>query len=459
MNWTIALALGLGLPVLAVGLFLMWTSPSAFLALHVLSRLLMDSGSTYTYREVASGLSIVKVYSMGITVLMAVYLWHRRRLMLLPYGVMALVMICAALVGTILTARWAGFVNVALRWSYVWLMAVLTLYAAQQTSPQRVATILLLCLIYPLVNLAVAGALFGGKVTAGQLSYHGTFGHESHVGYMCLAIIALATGLLASTRLPLTRVALAMMILVGHIALYLSNYRTALVSAMAYWMLMMLYLFPRLSATARVNVLLFGGLGLGLVLYKIGPELASRLSDLSTIVADPGSHFDFSAPTDYHEETLLSGRVALIDTYMYYYLQAPIELKIAGLGPESGTDIVGKYAHNEYVAALVEQGVVGLTALLGVLLSGFVIVRKAARRGDWLAKSMASLLGAIVIMSLGTMPFRDARGMLVLGIGLGLIEWYRRSRAAETAAVEVLPEHSERKSSAMGPTAQSPLAR
>lgn len=424
---TLAVALGLGLPLLALALLLMWRSPVTFLVLLVLSRLLLDSASQYTYAELAPGITIVKLYSIGMTLLMGAYLLHRRRLELMPWGAMAAILIAAALVGTVLTASWGGFANVALRWIYVWLMAYLALYAAQHSSPPRIAALLLLVLLYPMANVAVMGALYGpGDLDAGQVSYQGSFGHESQLGYMCLAAIAFSFGLLATVRDPLQRALLVTMMLIAHAVLFYANYRTSLVAAMAFWLVMLLYLFPRLSAAMRVNLLLFGGIALGVVLFRLGPEIALRMADLGTLLYDPGQYFDASTYQDESDDNLMSGRVAIINRYMYFYMQAPIELKIAGLGPESGTDLVGKYAHNEYIGTLVEQGVIGITALIGMLIAGFVIVRKAARRGDWMTRSMAGMLAGIVTMSLGTMPFRDARGIMFLGIALGLVEWSRR---------------------------------
>lgn len=437
MTWPLALGLGLGLPLTALIVLLVWGSPVAFLSMVIGSRLLLDSASGYTYLAILPGLSIAKLYSALIIGLMGLFLLQRRRLDIKPFGTMALLMIFAALPGTMMSGRWGGFVDVALAWVFPWLIALITLYAAQYSSPQRVAKVLLICMMYPIANLAILGALFGPKISdSGAPSYHGSFGHEGNMSYLCLVFIALACGLYGNSRTQMAKVFFAGLVLVGNAALYLNNYRTSLVALLVFWGVMLLYTFPRLTPVAKLNFVLFGGIAIGIIGFKVGPDIAEKLGDIATLAADPGKYFDFSnteARQDAAmEEKLMSGRINIINAYMAYYMQAPFVSKITGLGPEFGTEAVGLYAHNEYVGALVEQGIVGLTILLGVLTAGLVIVRRALRYGDWIARSNAALLVGIMAMSMGTMPFRNVRALMVMGIALGLIESYRRFKLAET---------------------------
>lgn len=436
MTWPLAIGLGLGLPLTGLALLLVWASPVAFLGTVVGSRLLLDSLGSLTYAQLLPGLSIVKLYTALIIVLLGAYLFHKRRLEMRPFGIMAILMVLAALPGTMMTGSWNGFVDIALGWIYPWLVAAMTLYAVRHSDQKRVATILLLCLLYPITNLAIHGAIFGPKVAeTGSLSYHGTFGHEGNMSYLCLGFIALACGLYGCAKNQLGKITLAGLIVVGNIALYLNNYRTSLVAIIAFWCVMLFYVFPRLSSVARMNMLLFGGIAFGVLVVKVGPDIAEKLQDIATLLADPGKYFDFSS-TDAranasYGDKLMSGRINIINEYMAYYVQAPFTSKITGLGPAFGTEAVGLYAHNEFVAALVEQGVIGLIILVGVLIAGFVIVRRGTAKGDWIAKSNAALLASILVMSLGTMPFRNVRALMVMGIALGLIESYRRLKPAD----------------------------
>ncbi|MGQ0621883.1 MAG: O-antigen ligase family protein [Panacagrimonas sp.] len=438
MTWSLAIGLGLGLPLTGLALLLVWASPVAFLSFVVASRLLLDSASAFTYVQLLPGVSIVKLYTAFIIVMLGAYLFHKRRLEMKPFGIMAVLMVLAALPGTLMTGAWNGFVDVALGWVYPWLVAVMTLFAVRHSSQKRIATLALLFLLYPIANLAIHGAIFGPKVSdAGSPSYHGTFGHEGNMSYLCLAFIALACGLYGCSKNQLGKITLAGLILVGNVALYLNNYRTSLVAIMAFWGVMLLYVFPRLSSVARINLLLFGGIAFGVLVVKVGPDIAEKLQDIATLISDPGKYFDFSS-TDARAnsnaaggEKLMSGRINIINEYMAYYVQAPFTSKITGLGPAFGTEAVGLYAHNEFVAALVEQGIIGLVTLVGVLFAGFVIVRRGTAKGDWIAKSNAALLASILVMTLGTMPFRNVRALMVMGLALGLIESYRRIRPAD----------------------------
>lgn len=438
MNWTLALGGSLALIGSIVFVALAWTGSATFLGLHVFSRTLIDSAHHWTYASLGGGIKIVKLYSLGINALLVAYLWHKRKLEIGPFGLIALAMVFAATAGTVLSGRWDGFANVALRWIYVWLLACLAFHAVRESTPQRVAAVLLICLMYPMANIAIAGALFGPKFTADQFSYVGTFGHESHVSYVLFAEIAFAIGLISSARSVLARGLLIGLAAAGHVLLYMTNYRTALVALAVFWLVMLVYYYPRLGPVARIQVTVFGGILVCAMAFQFGPTVVTRLADLGTLVSDPARYFDFSTHSAIRDEDdeLMSGRVSLINRYMYYYVHAPIEQRIAGLGPEAGTELTGKYAHNEFVGTLVEQGVIGIVTLLCVLYALFAIARAAARRGDWMARSMTGLVAAICTMSLGTMPFRDARSLMYLGIALGFIEFYRRAYVPSKAGYE-----------------------
>lgn len=449
MTWPITIALGLGLPLSVLALLLVWASPAAFLGLVVTSRLLLDSAGAFTYAPLLPGLSIVKLYTAFILLLLGFYLFQNRRLEFRPFGIMAILLVLAAVPGTVMSGRWSSFAEVSLGWLYPWLMAVVTLNAARHAGQKRVATLLLVCLLYPIANQAVFGAIFGPKVSeSGNPSYYGTFGHEGNMSYLCLALIALACGLYGSARTQVGKIILAGLVVVGNVSLYLNNYRTSLVAVIAFWGIMLFYVWPRLSSVSRINLVLFGGIAFGVLVVKVGPDIAEKLQDIATLAADPGKYFDFSnvharvEAVTHGGEKLMSGRINIINAHMAYWVQAPLTLKITGLGPEFGTEAVGLYAHNEYVAALVEQGVIGLVTLVGVLIACVVIVRRGTRHADWIAKSNAALLVSIVVMSVGTMPFRNARALLVMGFALGLIESHRRFKPVEAKPV-VLASNAE----------------
>lgn len=445
MTWPIAIAVGLGLPLGLWALFFAWSRPVVLLALVVASRLLLDSFWQITYQPIVGSFSIVKLYSAAVILFMGFYLWQQRRLDLKPIGLMVLIIIGSAIPGTVLTDRWGGFINVSFRWLLPWLFAMLTLYAIERTSQKQVAWTLLLTLSYVLLNQALGSAIYGAKITGLSASYVGTFEHESLLSALLHGFVALAIGLYGVTRATVIRTVLVLAILAGMAGMYLANYRTSILGLMVSLTFILACIFPRLGIAAKVNMLLFGGIAFGALVVTFGTEFAGKFNDVRVLLDDPGRYFDFSDTGAYaysedrtaEGHRLLSGRVELFNSYIAYWVQAPLMQKVFGLGPEFGTDAIGWIAHNEFVSSFVEQGVVGLIVLLGVIISAVLVMRKALRGGDMLSISCAALLVGFLVTTLASMTFRETRALIVMGIMLGFLEAQRRQlRRAERAPVD-----------------------
>ena len=445
MTWPITIAIGLGLPLGLWAVFYAWSRPVVLLALVVSSRLLLDSFWQITYQPIVGSFSIVKLYSAAIILFMGFYLWQQRRLDVKPIGVMVLIIIGSAIPGTVLTDRWGGFINVSFRWLLPWLFAMLTLYAIERTSRKQVAWVLLLTLSYVLLNQAIGGAIYGAKITGTSASYVGTFEHESLLSALLHGFVALAIGLYGATRASVVRSVLVVAILAGMAGMYLANYRTSILGLMVSLAFILVCVFPRLGIAAKVNLLLFGGIALGSLIITFGADFAGKFNDVRLLLEDPGRYFDFSDTGAYEfsqdrtaeGHRLLSGRVELFNSYIAYWVQAPLLQKIFGLGPEFGTDAIGWIAHNEFVSSFVEQGVVGLIVLIGVILSAMLLMKKSLQGGDLMSISCAALLVGFLVTTLASMTFRETRALIVMGIMLGFLEAQRRQLMhAERAPVD-----------------------
>jgi hypothetical protein len=164
--------------------------------------------------------------------------------------------------------------------------------------------------------------------------------------------------------------------------------------------------------------------------------VADRLEDLALFLQAPADYLDFSGRGT--RTGLMSGRIDLINAYMANFVAGPDSAWLVGLGPASGDKIVGVYAHNELVSALVETGILGLMALLFLLwrFADLASARKAVFGG--ISIGVAGGIYAMAVMTLGTMPFRNARALMVLGVLLGLAEassrvYHSRPRFNEAA--------------------------
>ncbi|MCP5444983.1 MAG: hypothetical protein H6968_18290 [Chromatiaceae bacterium] len=398
-------------------------NPLFLLAAHILSRGVLDSMPVATYQHWWFGLSYMQFYSAAFIPVAFGIAWfngHRfRDKENMPY----IVLITASLLTTVLQQSWSGFFEVGFKWLYLWALVGLVMACMQKNSEKRVLLILWLALLYPMGN-QLYWAIFGSPlIESGQVSYQGTYFHNSDLGFLIFASLSISFLLLTRIRGVHWKVLIIAVLVYAHIGLYINNYRTILVALGVFWILRIIILYSQEKAIGKVGVL-SGGLALiTLVIAATGAELGERLADIWVFLSDPGEYLDFSGK-QHQRVGLLSGRIDIINAYLYQYVKSSFEVWILGIGPEVGSSIVGTYAHNEFISALVEGGVVGLMALFYFIVRSSALFLKETR-----LKGSASWIGlatfiALAVSALGTMPFRNMRAMMLLGIIIGWAAWH-----------------------------------
>jgi len=407
-------------------LFAIWYRRAVLLWAHYSSRVVLDSFAAITYIPVAFGLSILQLYTTGFLLLTALILLSKRELRGIAVMPSIIILCVIYLVSGALQEAWRGAAEGFIRWSYLYLLSTLVVATSLQSGARSVMIAGWICLLYPLANQAKSIATNTPVFNAGQYSYIGTFSHESDLTFLILGFIILSFWLAISK--DITSKLFKLMFLIstayGHVALYLCNYRTSFVALAAFWALIAIRLWPRLRPGYKIGASFAAAVVLAGGLFSIGNDVRENLSDLSEFVAAPGEYLDFSGHAK--RTHLMSGRIDLINMYMSRYISGTVLEKMFGIGPGKGNEVFGIYAHNELISGLVETGAIGLLALLFLLWSFVKMgwVRSSKLQMEWIVVH-SGLLGMLV-MVLGTMPFRDMRSLMMLGTMIGMSEYYRR---------------------------------
>jgi len=420
MTPEILLYLGLAFAVGgAVLIFLAWRRPLVLLAAIILSRVVLDSFHTVTYMAVAQGLSIMQVYTVITIVGMFAFLAVRKGIPRLQVFLPLLVLVIVYLLSALFMNAWPGTVDGLIRWAFLYGLAALVVASAKFSEDRSIVLGCWLALIYPLVNQLYSIINNTPSYNAGQYSYIGTYSHESDLSFLILAFIFLSLILVVTSR-GIRRTLFVGAVVYGHLALYLCNYRTTFVAVGVMWLVILARSWKRMSIGQKIATCIVSTLVVAFSMMTSGGDLSDRLADLYTFLSSPESYLDFSGQA--RRTGLMSGRLDLINAYMSRFLASPPATWFFGLGLGSVEDVVGVYAHNELISALVETGFIGLIALLYLI---WKIMRLAVVRSEEASAfhiCVEAGLYAVVVTTLGTMPFRDMRALIAFGVLLGLAE-------------------------------------
>ncbi|MEO1081028.1 MAG: hypothetical protein AAFY29_15830 [Pseudomonadota bacterium] len=421
---TLAPALGVLLILLglASSLWLLRAPSIYLLSIHVISRVILDSQSAVTYEKVAAGLSVMQLYSVAFIGAAALHLLIQRKFTLHRYTMPLLAIVATALLSATIAESWTAMIALALRWSYLWVMIGLTVSTLEQGHGERLIWAVAAAGVYAFGNQMYTVITDQPKWGAGIWSYVGTFNHESDISFLLIMLLIPGVYLISRADSALKSLVGAGFIVAVHLGLGYAAYRSLWVATAGYWGFYLWTRYLRGSASRRATWMI-ASLGGGMFAVALfGSTVVDKMSDLVFFVANPSQYLDFSGNAK--SVDLMSGRVDLINGYMALFLNSGSHVWVAGIGPSQGAKYVGLYAHNEYLSALVETGILGLVALLWFLWRFVVDAFSLTRSGDALAQATAPYVMAILLASLGTMPFQDMRAMLTLGLVLGALVYF-----------------------------------
>ncbi|MCB1679481.1 MAG: O-antigen ligase family protein [Halioglobus sp.] len=421
-----ALALVAALAVFGTA-FLFKTKPIYLLVLHITSRIILDSAPEYTYANLVGGLSLMQFYSVGFAATGWLYLFLRGRMTWHSYSAPLAALVVAYAVSATIHSAWLEFATSALRWFYLWVLIALTLYAMSEDGERSLMFGISVAGLYAFANQMYSVATDSPKWGAGMWTYVGTFKHESDLCFILVMLTPPAFYFLSCSRNIKDKLVGIACLGATCVGLYYGAYRSVWIAFAAYVGLYLWNRYLRGNMTSRAiwtSVTLAGAVGIGVT---VGPAILSKTHDLIAFVSNPQEYLDFSGNAE--KVGLMSGRVDLINSYMSLYLNSGVHVFFGGIGPGEGSTEVGIYAHNEYLSALVETGLIGLIALLWLMLR-YISRASALSHHDAIGAQVAAPFFIVMcVSSLGTMPFRDMRAMLAMGLMMGITEWYANERS------------------------------
>lgn len=229
-------------------------------------------------------------------------------------------------------------------------------------SPERGISMLFFSLVVPLgvasLQVFAPGILPGGLALYLGTRASGTLGHPATFSTFLLLFIALTWWKLGQTRQRLR-----WLLLLGVLGLFLVSAQALTVLAMLVVMLAVLVV-PRLNVPNLIGVALFVALILGLLLStEIGQERLASIAETPLL----GQNIDWSRSVllSWRDGNSFNWRVAQWTFLLEAWRNSP--WLGHGLNTSSLLTVWQNLAHNDYVRALVEQGIVGFLSFLTLL--------------------------------------------------------------------------------------------
>lgn len=404
-----------------------WRWPITIFGAHVLSRFVLDSLPKVSHVASFQGMSVTEMHSAAFMVIFTVWLAARGQLRTLVRGWTLPLLVIVHVVSTMLSGYYIGFMDVGFKWVYLWLWASFVVLTVRVHGVSVVCWVCLGAVLYALLNQLIAGVLYGPKCNVGPCSYVGTYWHESELASIfLLGIVASALLLCGPVRSRIVRAALLILFAWCHVALWFNAYRTVTLGLVSGWAAGVFFHLLRTNARGALLTLVGAATALSAVSIFFGHEDYAQFDDIAVFLSDPGRYVYPAVDGGSAEAAqLFSGRLTLFNILLYHYVNAEWYSILLGLGPGACTLIVGTFAHNEVLSALVETGIVGVVALLAFVIA---ILRNAlvaySLRGPQGLVVLSMVIG-VMVTGLATMPFHDVRSIVLLGVVLGLLERWR----------------------------------
>ncbi|WP_161598606.1 O-antigen ligase family protein [Desulfonatronospira thiodismutans] len=396
----------------------------------------MDSIPYVTYSDIYAGFSVMQIYSIFVVAYLSMYLFFHRdtQVRSIPAAIPVLLVILSFMVSGIISNDWRPILENTTKWIYMILLAGFVFHILKTNTLDSLIRVLWLSLL-PAVFIQFMAIITNDYVitSAGHIGYFGGYQHQNMISYYLLGFTSCSLYLAVQSDKLFYRLFFMLSTGYGIFAVYACGYRTTLIALMIFLIITYLYSIKRLDLSKKLLAISFMPLVMIVGIYFAGGEIFHRLSDIWVFLQAPMDHIDFSGNASM--TSLFSGRIYIINVLMHAYLSSPFESLWAGMGLDSARQIIGTYPHNEFLAALVESGILGLSAF-----SLFVVTYLwTVNSGDFVASVKESVIAGtgtgLLIMTLATMPFRDMRAMILFGVFLGIAHfsiYMRRQKPHET---------------------------
>lgn len=398
-----------------ISVILFRVRPEYILGLHIFGRVVLDSVYAISYGEAIAGITIMQLYSVAWSAFFIAYIlyFNRWRVAFPRITLPVTLLIMSAALSAAINLNVFYFAESSLKWFYFFSVVFFCVNTLNTCRPERLFLIVLLCGSYLFANQIMFGLTSGPKVSHGLTNYIGSYYHEAGFSSMVLLLTSATIGLYVFAQKKATKSFLLVFLSMELASLLLAGYRTAVLAGVV---LVVAFLFFQSLRKASLFIAfsLIGLIGLiGILWVGISGHLA-LFEDIGKLVSNPGAYFDFSGGGG--DKEILTGRVYLINTIMHYYLNADISQQIGGMGAGVAQQRIGAYAHNEFISALAEFGLIGLLVFVFFHLQMLRNCLIARKENLVLGNLTISVVLSVVVLSLATMPYHDMRALLFLAV-------------------------------------------
>lgn len=379
-------------------IYLFYINKTVLLFLILSARILLDSVPSVTYPKLAFGLSFMEYFTLGLMIFMFTYLLVYKGIELDAISKsMALILVAMGLT-TIYHGNIRDLVDVGSLWLYFILAYLFFKYLLRDVSIEHILKLIVIISLYPFFNQLYSIIIGAGQMHHGFARYAGTYYHPCNVGeYLFFAIPAALYLFHSEHRIRLKCLYLTLLLLC-HIGIFMAGYRTIWIAIFVFWAFYILFA----SRTKLIPILLLSLVSI-ISWNFVGEILSSKLMPVKTILEDPSPLFSIE---NYGYNKLLSGRIWIWKSTLGTYLKSGSIEKLIGIGLGSANRICSFYMHNEYVSALVETGVSGLSMVIAWI---YIVVKTLIKHTNYNKEYFYLILGsffAFLVIAIGTMPFR-----------------------------------------------------
>lgn len=325
-----------------------------------------------------------------------------------------------------------------IKWSLLYVLLLVLSKALIYDGLFNVIKSVRLLMMLPILLLLASFLLGEVKATEndGSASFVGGYYHEavfSIVVFTALIVNAFYYRLIESNHILKQLVIPTVLVLL----LFLVNYRTTMISAVIFYAFYLMYLFSinktRLSKFV-VPAILFAVLSVSLVseFNQVDNE-NSRFRDIGLVINKVQYLSDYPEYYSFEEKRYFSGRVYAWNRYLYEYADHGLLENVIGLGMNSWKDYFNKYAHNTFVSAIFEIGIIGLLLLLLFFFKELLTTLTYSSKPDQYL--IFGALISFILLNIGTMPLWQIEGILLLVIILTYKDEIENSLVHKTGKV------------------------